>query len=305
MTAGSPVMIRIFKQESELELWMQKRRALRAVRHLFHLLLVGQARPQAARGRPAGARGPLLGGHRAALREGPAAALARHRLSQRVRPGLRPHRLLHPGARRLLVDRLLCHDQPRHGRDLRAERAGPARGPGPHRGARVPLPHDRNQPGGAFGEPMACVLAEPQGGLRRLRAHPCAPARERLRQEIHRRRGRPGQEAVAPPDNGAPTAFGICEDAIAGIVPLAGAAAEGVASRRPSHRVASRSRGRRSAGRNVRANYAAARRPAWPRTPGAWRTGSRPRRVAPCGEALAGANSLASPSWRWRPQRWS
>ena len=167
--------------------------ALRAVCHLSDLLLVGKARPQAARGRQAGAGGPLLGGPRAALREGPAAALVRHRLSQRLRSGLRPHRLLHLRARRLLVDRLLCHDQSRHGRDLRAERAGPARGPGPHRRARVPLPHDRSQPGGACGEPVACVLAEPQGGLRRLRAHPRAAARGHLRQEIHRRRERPGQ----------------------------------------------------------------------------------------------------------------
>jgi hypothetical protein len=51
-------------------------------------------------------------------------------------------------------------------------------------------------------------------------------------------------EAVAPPDNGAPTAFGICEDAIAGIVPLPGAEAErayAAAARRI--RVVHRSRG--------------------------------------------------------------
>jgi murein L,D-transpeptidase YafK len=68
-------------------------------------------------------------------------------------------------------------------------------------------------------------------------------------------------EAVAPPDNGAPTAFGICEDAIAGIVPLPGAAAESAyAAAARSLRVVHRSRGHRFAGRNVRANYAAARR---------------------------------------------
>ena len=82
--------------------------------------------------------------------------------------------------------------------------------------------------------------------------------------------GGQAEEVVAPPDNGAPTAFGICEDAIAGIVPLAGARAEAayVVAR---HRVASRPRGRRSAGRNVRANYAAARRA---------RLAARARRVA-------------------------
>jgi len=74
-------------------------------------------------------------------------------------------------------------------------------------------------------------------------------------------------ETAAPPDNGAPTAHGLCEDAIAGIVPLAGAhvASEmhtGSIShhRRVASRVVSRVNRRKVAGRNVRANYAAARR---------------------------------------------
>ena len=69
------------------------------------------------------------------------------------------------------------------------------------------------------------------------------------------------EEVAAPPDNGAPTAFGICEDAIAGIVPLAGAQAERIAQVTARiHRVVMRAKGRRSAGHNARANYAAARR---------------------------------------------
>jgi hypothetical protein len=69
------------------------------------------------------------------------------------------------------------------------------------------------------------------------------------------------ESGVPPPDNGAPTAFGICEDAIVGIVPLPGVAAESarhIAAR--IVRVVHWSRARRLAGRNVRANYAAARR---------------------------------------------
>jgi hypothetical protein len=78
--------------------------------------------------------------------------------------------------------------------------------------------------------------------------------------------GATDEVVVPPPDNGSPTAFGICEDAIAGIVPLAGAEGEAAALaaarvRKVVHRVAYRSRGRGNfAGRNVRANYAAARR---------------------------------------------
>jgi murein L,D-transpeptidase YafK len=73
--------------------------------------------------------------------------------------------------------------------------------------------------------------------------------------------GGQAEAVVAPPDNGAPTAFGICEDAIAGIVPIAGAEAEAaVLAAARINRIVSRSKGRRSAGRNVRANYAAARK---------------------------------------------
>src|SRR5262249_1822668 len=58
------------------------------------------------------------------------------------------------------------------------------------------------------------------------------------------------QEEAAPPDNGAPTAFGICEDAIAGIVPFAGSEAHRIARIAARvHRVAMRSKVRRSAGR--------------------------------------------------------
>jgi murein L,D-transpeptidase YafK len=68
-------------------------------------------------------------------------------------------------------------------------------------------------------------------------------------------------ETVAPPDNGAPTAYGLCEDAIDGIVPLASPGSERTAQSAARHvRVVSRVHRRRFAGRNVRANYAAARR---------------------------------------------
>jgi murein L,D-transpeptidase YafK len=73
--------------------------------------------------------------------------------------------------------------------------------------------------------------------------------------------GSKAEEVVQPPDNGAPTSFGICEDAIAGIVPLGRTDAEAATQAAArAHRWASRPRARRSAGRNVRANYAAARR---------------------------------------------
>jgi len=69
------------------------------------------------------------------------------------------------------------------------------------------------------------------------------------------------EEGEAPPDNGAPTAYDICEDAMVGIVPLARPVAERIAQVAARvHRVAMRTRVRRSVGRSARANHAAARR---------------------------------------------
>jgi murein L,D-transpeptidase YafK len=69
------------------------------------------------------------------------------------------------------------------------------------------------------------------------------------------------EEVAAPPDNGAPTAFDICEDAMVGIVPLAGPEAERIAQVAARvHRVAMRAKIRRAAGRSGRASHAAVRR---------------------------------------------
>ena len=85
------------------------------------------------------------------------------------------------------------------------------------------------------------------------------------------RQSDPPEEGAAPPDNGAPTAFDICEDAMVGIVPLAGPEAERIAQVAARvHRVAMRAKIRRSAGRSVRV-HAPARRA---------RVASHARRVA-------------------------
>jgi murein L,D-transpeptidase YafK len=69
------------------------------------------------------------------------------------------------------------------------------------------------------------------------------------------------EEEAAPPDNGAPTAFGICEDAIAGIIPIAGSEAHRIARIAAQvQRVAMRAKVRRSAGRSTRAVQAGSRR---------------------------------------------
>ena len=193
MTAGSPVMIRIFKQESELELWMQRDGRFELFATYSICFWSGRLGPKLREGdrqAPEGLYSVSLDQLYEKGRRPRSFDIGFPNAFDRV---LRAHGLLHLRAWRLHVDRLLRHDQSRHGRDLCAERARPARGPGPHRGARVPVPHDRSQPGGARRQPMACVLAEPQAGLRCLRAHPCAASGGRLRPQIHRRRGRPAR----------------------------------------------------------------------------------------------------------------
>ena len=50
VSRGAPVLLRIFKREFELEVWMQARRPLRALRHLSDLHVVGRARPEGTAG---------------------------------------------------------------------------------------------------------------------------------------------------------------------------------------------------------------------------------------------------------------
>ena len=73
----------------------------------------GRARsaPSCGRATP-GTRGLLHGGCRRAEPGEPLAPLLQPGLSQRLRPRPQPHRLLRHGARRLRLDRLLCHDGP-------------------------------------------------------------------------------------------------------------------------------------------------------------------------------------------------
>ena len=60
MDLHSPILVRLFKQEAELEVWKQDRSGqFRAAEDLSDLPLVGRPRPQGPRGRPPGA-GRLL-----------------------------------------------------------------------------------------------------------------------------------------------------------------------------------------------------------------------------------------------------
>ena len=78
-------------------------RPLRLSEDLRHLRMVGRARAEESRGRPAGAGGLLHDHPGADEPEVELLPVLQHRLSERLRPVARPHRLASDGAWRLLV----------------------------------------------------------------------------------------------------------------------------------------------------------------------------------------------------------
>ena len=87
VSLGAPIMIRIFKEETELEVWVDK--GERYERFAIYEICnwSGVLGPQADGGRQAEPRGTLLDRRRSAAPQGPLAALARPRLSQHLRQG--------------------------------------------------------------------------------------------------------------------------------------------------------------------------------------------------------------------------
>jgi hypothetical protein len=108
---GVPVVVRIFKLESELELWVEKDG--RFVRFATYpvCLWSGRLGPKLREGDRQAPEGFYTV---AAEQLNPNSRWHRlqSRLPQRLRPGSRAGRLLHHGARGLLLDRLLRHDRP-------------------------------------------------------------------------------------------------------------------------------------------------------------------------------------------------
>ena len=119
MPKDSPILVRIFKEESELEVWKQDTdRPVPAAEGLSDLPLVGRAWPEDKRRRSSGARRLLL--DHARPDESELQLLPRHqyRLPQRLRQSQRLYRRVPDDPRRLLVARLLRHDRRADRRNL-------------------------------------------------------------------------------------------------------------------------------------------------------------------------------------------
>ena len=122
-------------------------RRICAAQDLSDVPMVGAARAEEARRRHAGAGGLLFDRARADEPQFPLLSGVQRRLSERLRPGLWPHRRQCHGARRLLVRRLLLDDR-RAGRRHLCDRARirsrrPARNPAPV----LSVPHDGREHG--------------------------------------------------------------------------------------------------------------------------------------------------------------
>src|SRR5262245_3268289 len=261
LTAGSPVMIRIFKQESELELWIEREGRFEHF-NTYHICFW------------AGGLGPKM-------REGDKQApegFYSVGLQQLYPRGRRPHSFdigypntldralartgsyifVHGGCSSIgcfaMTDPVMDEIYALSERALREGQDRIAVHVFPFRMTQANLAAHVESPWLAFW----LNLKEAYDAFERTRLPPRVSVCDK--RYIIAEGGR-AEEAAPPPDNGAPTAFGICEDAIAGIVPLAGPEAERIAKVAARvHRVAMRAKVRHVAGRSVRAKHGSARR---------------------------------------------
>ena len=175
MTEEAPILIRIFKDESELEVWKQKRRRpLLSFQDLSDLQLFGRARAEDQARRQAGA-GRLLSRLARADEPGSKYHLSfESRLPQRLRPRAWPHRrdiMVHGDCTSAgcyaMTDALI--------EEIFMPRArGAARRPGAVPGPCLPVPHDGGQHGAHKDEQVVRFLEEPERRLRLLRDQPSA-----------------------------------------------------------------------------------------------------------------------------------
>ena len=143
MDKDSPILVRVFKEESELEVWKQDRTGRFALLKTYPICRwSGELGPKIKEGDRQAPEGFYT------ITPGPdepelaVLSVVQPRLSQRLRPRARPHRRASDGARRLLVARLLLDDRRADRGNLRARPRGVLRRPEIVPGAGLSVPHD-------------------------------------------------------------------------------------------------------------------------------------------------------------------
>jgi murein L,D-transpeptidase YafK len=261
LTAGSPVMIRIFKQESELELWIEREgrfEHFNTYRICFWSGGLGPKMREGDRQAPEGFYSVGLKQLYSTGRRPRSFDIGYPNTFDRSRARTGSYILVHGGCSSTgcfaMTDPVMGEIYALSERALREGQDRIEVNAFPFRMSEANLAARAHSPSLAFW----LNLKEGYDVFERTHLPPRVSVCDR-RYII--RESDPAEEVAAPPDNGAPTAFDICEDAMVGIVPLAGPEAERIAQVAARvHRVAMRVKVRRSAGRSARASHASARR---------------------------------------------
>ena len=189
MPKESPILVRIFKEEAEMEIWKQDASGQFAPLKTYPICRwSGELGPKIKEGdrqAPEGFYTITPGTDESELE---LLSFLQPWLSQRLRQSERAHRRVPDGARRLLLGRLLRHDRRADGRNLRARPRIVLRRPEIVPSAGLSVPHDAAQPRQASQQPAHGVLADDQARQRPLRSDPAAAEGGRLRQALRVRR---------------------------------------------------------------------------------------------------------------------
>ena len=189
MDKESPILVRIFKEESELEVWKQDRTGRFALLKTYPICRwSGELGPKIKEGDRQAPEGFYN------ITPGQMNPNSQYYLSfdlgypERLRPRPRPHRRAPDGARRLLVARLLLDDRRADSGNLRARPRRLLRRPEVVPGAGLSVPDDAAELRQASQQSAHGVLEDAQAGQRPFRGHPPRAQGQRLREALRVRR---------------------------------------------------------------------------------------------------------------------
>ena len=172
MDKESPILVRVFKEESELEVWKQDRTGRFALLKTYPICRwSGELGPKIKEGDRQAPEGFYTITPGQMNPNSQYLSVVRSRLSERLRPRARPHRRAPDGARRLLVARLLLDDRRADLGNLRARPRGVLRRPALVPGAGLSVPHDAGEYRQASQQPAHGVLEDAQARQRPFRGH--------------------------------------------------------------------------------------------------------------------------------------
>ena len=255
-------MIRIFKAESELELWMQKDERFELFATYPICKWSGKLGPKQHEGDRQAPEGMYAVGMPQIHRKGRwprSLNIGYPNAFDRAMERTGSYILVHGGCS---STGCFAMTNPQMEEIYRLSERGPEAGSAVHSHPRLPVPHDGNQSQGVCGQPLAIVLAQHQGRLRRVRAHARAAAVSVCGKQYVVREGGSASAVQASSIGTDPFDRADCVDTAAQVARLVSAEDDDAEPVNVSkaRKVVSKTQRRRSAGRNARKAYAAARK---------------------------------------------